>query len=95
MITVYGTPACQPCRLAERQLKKENVPHTYVDLTEHPAKLEEFKAAGIRQTPIIETPSERFTGLQPDRIKQAAAEVRTLIAAQYQAPNVAVQGVER
>lgn len=95
MITVYGTPRCQPCRLTERQLKKEAVPYTYVDLTEHPAKLEHFKAAGIHQTPIIETPTERFTGLQPDRIKQAAAEVRTLMAAQEQTANVTIQGVNR
>lgn len=76
MITIYGQPNCQPCRLARKQLDKEGIPYDYVDLTQRPDKLEQFKAQGLQATPIIETPTERFTGLQPNRIQQAAAELR-------------------
>src|SRR5699024_11287861 len=81
MITVYGQPGCQPCRLAMRQLDKEAVPYSYVDLTEHPEKLQQFKDAGMQTTPIIETPTKRYTGLQPERIHHAATEAKATIVA--------------
>lgn len=84
MITIYGQPDCHPCRLAQRQLDKEQVPYDYVDLTQHPHMRRQFHQQGLLSTPIIETPTERFTGLQPDRIKAAAQEVRHLIAEQQQ-----------
>jgi len=96
MITVYGQPGCQPCRLAMRQLAKEEVPYHYVDLTEHPEKLQQFKAAGVQSTPIIETPTERFTGLQPERKQDAATEFKaTLSAQQYPQPQIHSRGVEQ
>jgi len=96
MITVYGQPGCQPCRLAMRQLDKEEVPYNYVDLTEHPEKLQQFKEAGVQSTPIIETPTERFTGLQPERIRDAATEVKaTITAQQYPQPQIHNPGVEQ
>lgn len=95
MITVYGQPGCQPCRLATRQLDKEEVPYEYVDLTENPKKLQHFKDAGIQTTPIIETPSERFSGLQPNRIKDAATEARATIANQTPQPQIDTPGVEQ
>ena len=95
MITVYGQPGCQPCRLAMRQLDKEEVAYSYVDLTEHPEKLQQFKDAGMQSTPIIETPTERFTGLQPERIQDAATEVKaTIVAQQYPQPQIHSPGVE-
>lgn len=95
MITVYGQPDCQPCRLAMRQLDKAEVPYNYVDLTEHPEKLQQFKEAGVQSTPIIETPTERFTGLQPKRIQDAATQVKATIAAQqHPQPKIHSPGVE-
>lgn len=82
MITVYGQPKCHPCRLARQQLDKELVPYSYVDLSKHPEKARQFQEQGLLETPIIETPTERFTGLQPDRITHAAAEVRQIQAEQ-------------
>jgi len=98
MITIYGQPNCQPCRLARRQLDNEAVPYSYVDLSKHPEKLQQFKEQGLQSTPIIETPTERFTGLQPDRIKQAATQVRQLQTEQQrqaqQARNIGTRASE-
>ena len=94
MITIYGQPNCQPCRLARKQLDKEGVPYDYVDLSERPDKLQQFKDQGLQSTPIIETPTERFTGLQPDRIQQAAAEVRHQQQEQHRQQTVTLQKPE-
>jgi len=91
MITIYGQPNCQPCRLARKQLDKEGVPYDYVDLSERPDKLQQFKDQGLQSTPIIETPTERFTGLQPERIQQAAAEMRQQQQEQHRQQSATLQ----
>lgn len=76
MITIYGHPDCQPCRVVSRKLKREGVPYDYVDLAEHPEKRRQLQAQGFQSTPIIDTPTERFVGYQPDRLNAAVAQVR-------------------
>ncbi len=78
MITVNGTEDCVQCTRATVLLDREHVPYEYVDLAleENQSKLAALRAAGFQQMPVIETPTERFTGFDPDRIKKAAAEVR-------------------
>lgn len=90
MITVNGTKNCVQCKPATRLLDKENVPYTFIDLEKNPAKLAQLRAAGFQQIPVIETPTERFTGFDPDRIRKAAAEVRAATATN----GVAVTGPE-
>lgn len=78
MITVNGTEDCVQCKRATALLNKEQVPYEFIDvhLEANQAKLATLRVAGFQQLPVIETPTERFTGFDPDRIKQAAAEVR-------------------
>jgi glutaredoxin-like protein NrdH len=78
MITVNGTQDCAQCTRATVLLDREHVPYEYIDLAleENQSKLAALRAAGFQQMPVIETPTERFTGFDPDRIKKAAAEVR-------------------
>lgn len=84
MITVNGTEDCVQCKRATALLDREHVPYEYVDLhlEENQSKLAALRAAGFQQMPVIETPTERFTGFDPDRIKKAAVEVRTAVASQ-------------
>ncbi|MEO9249118.1 glutaredoxin family protein [Citricoccus nitrophenolicus] len=80
MLIVSGTESCVQCNAAKRLLDKENAPYEFIDLEKNPAKLAELRAAGFRQMPVIETPTERFTGFDPDRVKRAAAEIRSATA---------------
>ena len=76
MITVYGQPGCQPCKLATAYLDRHDVPHTYVDLTEHPELIEKFRAAGKTSTPILQTPTETTSGFNPQALTRAVDEYR-------------------
>lgn len=91
-ITVYGQPSCQPCRLVQRRLDRDQVPYDYVDLTQHPDKLAQLKAAGMTRTPIIETPTETWSGLDPDRlnraIEQAQSQLHTSRGPEVSGPEV-------
>ena len=80
MLTVYGQPNCQPCRMAEYYLKREKVPYTYVDLSEDTQALARLKKAGHMQTPIIETPTATTSGFNVDALKQAVVEVQASTA---------------
>jgi glutaredoxin-like protein NrdH len=97
MITVYGTQDCVQCTRATVLLDREHVPYEYVDLAleENQSKLAALRAAGFQQMPVIETPTERFTGFDPDRIKKAAVEVRESLATsapELTAPQLATGG---
>jgi len=83
MITVNGTEDCVQCKRATALLDREHVPYEYIDLAreENQSKLAALRAAGFRQMPVIETPTERFTGFDPDRIKQAVVEAREALSA--------------
>ncbi|REE05268.1 glutaredoxin [Citricoccus muralis] len=82
MITVNGTHACVQCAAATRFLDKRDVPYEFIDLDENQAKLAALRADGFQQIPIIETPSERFTGFNPNRLEKAVAEIRAATATQ-------------
>lgn len=88
MITLYGQPGCGPCTSIQKKLDREHVTYEYVDISteENRSKLAELQAAGFANTPIIETPSERFAGMQPDRIDAAIAEARQAQAVQRHTP---------
>ncbi|MBB4734733.1 glutaredoxin-like protein NrdH [Micrococcus cohnii] len=93
-ITVYGQPSCQPCRLVQRRLDRDQVPYDYVDLTQHPDKLEQLRDAGMTQTPIIETPTDRWSGLDPDRLNRAIEHAQADMATTAQ-PSVTGPDLDR
>lgn len=84
MITLYGQPGCNPCRLISNKFDREGIPYDYVDLSQHPEKQRQLQAQGYQSTPIVDTPTERFVGYQPDRINVAMTEVRQQMADQQQ-----------
>ena len=73
-LTVYTTPDCPGCQMTRRQLDKAGATYTEVDLTTRPDLVEQFRAEGLRQAPIIETSDgQRTAGFNPDRIKAIVA----------------------
>lgn len=97
MITLYGQPGCGPCHGVRRKLEKAKVPYEYVDLSENQKQQARLQTAGYQQTPIIETPTERFSGNDPEKIDQAIEEVHA-IETQRQQQTMDLdrhQGVER
>lgn len=87
MITLYGQPSCQPCRLIRRQLDKAGVPYEYVDLSRRPDKAKRLREQGLQSTPILETSTEQFTGYQPDRIKKAITQAQQELLLQQRQVN--------
>lgn len=85
MLNVYGQPDCGPCTVVTGKLKREGVLFDYIDLSrpENEHHIARLKATGVRmQTPIVETPTDVFSGFEPKKLADAVAEVRALQAAQ-------------
>lgn len=82
MITINGTKACVQCQAATRFLDKRDAPYEFIDLDENPTKLAALRADGFQRIPVVESPTERFTGFDPVRIEKAVAEVRAATATQ-------------
>ncbi|WNO26458.1 NrdH-like glutaredoxin [Microbacterium phage BabyDaisy] len=64
MVTLYTTPTCGTCKVAERQLTAADIPFEKVDLTEHPDTLAELKErlnVATLQLPIIGYQNELLT----------------------------------
>ncbi|QDH93453.1 NrdH-like glutaredoxin [Microbacterium phage Arroyo] len=64
MVTLYTTPTCGTCKVAERQLDAADILFEKVDLTEHPDTLAELKErlnVTTLQLPIIGYQGELLT----------------------------------
>ncbi|MDR1118990.1 MAG: glutaredoxin-like protein NrdH [Bifidobacteriaceae bacterium] len=77
-VTVYSQPACPQCRATYRALDREGIPYAVVNLADDVHALEQVRALGYRQAPVVVTESEHWSGFRPDRI---AALTRARLAA--------------
>lgn len=77
-ITVWGKGEqfCGQCKATKNSLDNKGVPYQTKDITaeEHAERLAQFKAQGLNQAPIVQTPTETWAGFRPDMIDKAAAE---------------------
>jgi glutaredoxin-like protein NrdH len=71
-VKVWSTPGCVQCVQTKKQFDKLGIAYEAYDLTEHPDKLEEFKAKGLLQAPIVETDIKIWNGFRLDKIKSLA-----------------------
>lgn len=72
LVTVYTTPNCVQCMSTKRQFDKLGIEYSEVDLTEHPEKLDEFKALGFTAAPIVTTDTKIWSGFRLSKIQSLA-----------------------
>lgn len=58
MVTIYSTPTCAPCRVAEVRLRDAGIPFQKIDLTQEPGILAELKER--LDVPMVNTPTFGF-----------------------------------
>ena len=66
MVTVYSKNNCVQCKMTKRFLDSNNVEYKEINLDEQPEYIDQVKE------PIIQTPTEVFSGFQPGKLKQLA-----------------------
>lgn len=71
-VTVYTKPACVQCNATYRALDKRGISYKTVDLSQDPQALEQVRALGYMQAPVVVSGSEHWSGFRPDMIEQIA-----------------------
>lgn len=71
-ITVYTKPRCVQCDATKRALNKSGIAYDLVDLTEDERALEQVKALGYAQAPVVVTSNDHWSGYRPDKLKELA-----------------------
>ncbi|OMH36870.1 glutaredoxin-like protein NrdH [Tersicoccus sp. Bi-70] len=74
-VTVYTKPACVQCNATYRALDKKGVVYQSVDISQDPQALEELKAMGYLQAPVVVTDDDSWSGFRPDKIATIATGV--------------------
>lgn len=67
-VTVYSKESCVQCTATYRRLDKDGVPYEVQMLEDNPELIEQFKAEGLMQAPIVEANGERWSGFRPDKL---------------------------
>ncbi|NMN00206.1 NrdH-redoxin [Bifidobacterium sp. DSM 109958] len=73
-ITVFTKPHCPQCDATKRQLTKHGLDFETVDVEQHPEILEQLRAAGFMQAPVVIAPDTSWTGYRPDLIRELARQ---------------------
>jgi len=76
-VVVWSTPNCIQCAQTKKQFDKLGIRYDEMTLDQHPDKLEEFKAKGLLQAPIVTTDTKMWSGFRLDKIQSLASHLAT------------------
>lgn len=68
IITIYTKSDCVQCSATCRALDKQGIRYRLIDLTSDPQALDEVRAMGYQQVPVVIAGSDRWSGFRPDKI---------------------------
>ncbi|SEC00580.1 ribonucleoside-diphosphate reductase class Ib glutaredoxin subunit [Paramicrobacterium humi] len=74
-ITVYTKPSCVQCTATYRALDSKGLEYEIHDLSEDEGALEQVKALGYLQAPVVIADDEHWSGFRPDKINELAARL--------------------
>lgn len=80
-ITVYSKPSCVQCDATYRALNKQGLEYEVVDITVDAEALENVKALGYQQAPVVFAGGDHWSGFRPDKIKALAAQQAAAVSA--------------
>lgn len=69
MVKVYSKHNCVQCKMTTRWLDKNNVPHEVIKVDEDETAFAYVESLGYKQVPVVEYAGSRWSGFQPDRLR--------------------------
>ncbi len=79
-VTVYTKPACVQCNATYRALDKRGIAYKVVDLSQDPQALEQVRAMGYMQAPVVVAGADHWSGFRPDMIAQISEDASSVVA---------------
>jgi len=74
-VKVMTRPSCVQCTATYRALDAKGIEYDVIDLSQDEAALEEAKALGYLQAPVVITDEDHWAGFRPDKIDELAARL--------------------
>lgn len=74
-VTVYTRPGCAQCRSTKTILKNLGVPFEEVTVPDEGELIDNLKAAGYKELPVVVAPNETWSGFQFEKLKELRDEV--------------------
>ncbi|MFK4790862.1 glutaredoxin-like protein NrdH [Microbacterium sp. ZW T5_56] len=74
-VTVYTKPSCVQCNATYRALDSKGIEYEILDVTQDADALEQVKALGYMQAPVVITEGDHWSGFRPDKIDELAARL--------------------
>ena len=68
--TVYSKNQCVQCKMTKRFLDTNHVEYREINLDEQPEYIDHVKSLGFNAAPVVQTPTEAFSGFQPGKLKK-------------------------
>ncbi|KGA22100.1 glutaredoxin [Pectobacterium brasiliense] len=75
-ITIFTKPDCVQCNATCRALDKQGINYQLVDLTEDEQALQQVRALGYQQVPVVMTADDHWSGFRPDKISTLNAALQ-------------------
>lgn len=69
-ITIYTRNDCVQCHATKRAMESRGFAFDLVDLDHTPDAINELRARGFRQLPVVVTEQESWSGFRPDMINR-------------------------
>lgn len=70
-VVVWSQDPCVQCNSTKRWLTKKGIAYTEMMLSDHPERLDEFKALGHMQAPVVLVEGQKpFSGFRPDLLEE-------------------------
>ncbi|GAA1340219.1 glutaredoxin-like protein NrdH [Arthrobacter roseus] len=79
-VTVYTKPACVQCNATYRALDRKGITYRSVDISQDPEALEQVRALGYMQAPVVVTEQDHWSGFRPDKIDSLGLSAATSVA---------------
>lgn len=79
-VTVYTKPACVQCNATYRALDRKGITYRSVDISQDPEALEQVRALGYMQAPVVVTEQDHWSGFRPDKIDSLGHSAVTSVA---------------
>lgn len=68
LITIYTKNNCMQCTATKNIMDKQGLAYQLINLDEEPAAIENLKALGYRQLPVVMADGEHWSGFRPDKL---------------------------
>lgn len=76
-ITIYTKPDCVQCEQTKRYLDRKCVRYSWIDVSVDETARQYVISLGIFQMPVVETPTDRWSGFRYDKLKSLIAQVHS------------------